>query len=104
MSTAVIIILAILTFLTGGLALVFVLVLSLIGWLLCNIHPGETYSWYSGIWHGLFFLPNYIRHLIWGVPFKAELYTTAYNVFYWIFSILSTASYLLGIRPPRNRF
>lgn len=24
------------------------------GWYLCDINPNDTYSWYSGIWHGLF--------------------------------------------------
>ena len=31
------------------------------GWYLCDINPNDTYSWYSGIWHGLFFIPNWFR-------------------------------------------
>ena len=42
-------------------------------------------------------------NLVWDTPYKAELYTTAYNVFYWIFSILSTLGYIFGGgRPNRD--
>ena len=33
---------------------------------LCDIEPNEHYSWYSGIWHGLFCIlqSKYIYHLV----------------------------------------
>ena len=40
--------------------LFFILVSCFAGWLLCDIAPNETYTWYSGIWHGLFFFQNFI--------------------------------------------
>lgn len=33
---------------------VFIFVSCFIGWLLCDIDPNKTYTWYSGIWHGMF--------------------------------------------------
>ena len=39
---------------------VFIFVSCFIGWLLCDIDPNKTYTWYSGIWHGMFFIPNFI--------------------------------------------
>lgn len=61
----------------------------LLACLLCNIHEDETYAWFSGIWHGMFFLPNYIRSLIDSdVLYKAVDYTTVYNIFWWIVSVV----------------
>lgn len=31
-----------------------VLAYCFVGWLLCDIDPDKYYTWYSGIWHGLF--------------------------------------------------
>jgi hypothetical protein len=76
-----------------------ILVYSFIGWLLCNIDAAKEYAWYSGIWHGMFFIPNLIRSWFSDALYKAEFYTTAYNVFYWIFSILSVIGFLF--RPSR---
>ena len=56
----------------------------LVGWLFCDIDPNETYTWFSGIWHGIFFPVNFVRSLLTDALYKAEGYTTAYNVFYWI--------------------
>jgi len=54
---------------------------------LCNIHDNETYSWLSGIWHGIFFIPNLIRNLINpDILFKAAHYTTMYNIYWWLVS------------------
>lgn len=67
------------------------------GWLLCDINPEKTYSWYSGIWQGMFLPVNFIRSLFFDdVLYKANLYTATYNVFYWIFGILSVSSFLFG--------
>lgn len=63
---------------------------------LCDINPEETYSWYSGIWHGLFFIPNCIFHDIRAdALYKANFYTTAYNVWWWIFTIFSVLGFIL---------
>ena len=67
-----------------------------LGWLLCDIEPDTEYTWYSGIWHGLFFVINFIRSLFTDALYKAEEYTSAYNVFHWIFSIISVISYIFS--------
>ena len=59
----------------------YILVSCLVGWLLCNIDPDKTYTWYSGIWHGMFFISNFIRSWFTDALYKAESYTAAYNVF-----------------------
>ena len=76
--------------------LITILVYSFFGWWLCDIEPRETYTWYSGIWHGCFFMCNWIRSWFTNALYKAEAYTTAYNIFYWIFSILSVLGFLSG--------
>lgn len=75
-----------------------ILIYCFLGWLLCDIDPGESYSWYSGIWHGLFFVPNLLRSWFSDAIFKAEIYTSAYNVFYWIFAVLSVLGFVFGRR------
>lgn len=67
----------------------FILVSCFAGWLLCDIAPNETYTWYSGIWHGLFFFQNLILSWFTDTLYKAEYYTTAYNVFWWFFTVIS---------------
>ena len=42
------------------------------GWYLCDINPNDTYSWYSGIWHGLFFIPNWLRSWFGDAMYKAN--------------------------------
>ncbi len=74
----------------------------LLGWLLCYIDPYESYSWYSGIWHGAFFVPNLLKSLLWNTPYKAEICTTGYTVFFRLLSILSILS-CLGIREYKTK-
>lgn len=76
---------------------IFCLSCCLVGWLFCNITPGDTYSWYSGIWHGMFFPVNLVRSLLVGALFKADNYTTAYNVFWWIVVVSWAISFLVEI-------
>jgi len=64
---------------------------------LCNINPVVSYSWISGIWHGLFFLPNFILSLFTNHIYKAVIYGSAYNLFWWIATIFSTISSLIYI-------
>lgn len=60
---------------------------------LCNIYNGETYSWLSGIWHGMFFLPNFVRHLYDpDTLYKASSCTTMYNIYWWFFAITEIIS------------
>lgn len=81
-----------------------ILVYSFLGWLLCDINPNKEYGWLSGIWHGIFFVANWIRSLFWDSLYKAECYTTAYNVFYWIFSVISVLSFIFGGSSRSNRY
>jgi len=61
----------------------------LIAHFLCNIQPQETYSWMSGIWHGAFLVPNFIRGLFSPeILCKAKDFTTMYNVLWWISVVL----------------
>lgn len=56
--------------------------------LFCKINPEETYYWYSGIWHGMFFIPNLLLHCFFSnALYKANVYTMAYNINWWIFTI-----------------
>ena len=41
-----------------------VIAMCVVGWLLCDIHPAESYCWYSGIWHGIFLPINFVRSLM----------------------------------------
>ena len=60
-----------------------------IAWLICNIDASETYSWISGVFHGLFIVPNFVRHLFSNdILFFAEYHTTAYTIFYWLTAVL----------------
>lgn len=68
----------------------------IVGWSFCDIDPAKEYTWYSGIWHGMFFVANFVRSWFMDSLYKAEIYTTAYNVFYWIFSILSVLGCVFG--------
>lgn len=86
-------ILSILTLLaiSGGCLPLIELVTSMaVSYFFCDINPTQTYSWYAGIWHGLFFLPNWMWSGFGDKLYKAEYYTNAYNIFWWFFSILST--------------
>lgn len=60
-----------------------------IAWLICNIDSSDTYSWISGVFHGLFVVPNFVRHLFdEDILYIAEYHTTAYTIFYWLTAIL----------------
>lgn len=62
----------------------------LLACLFCNIDPYKTYSWYSGIWHGLFCIPNWTRSLFDNdILYKANSHTFAYNFWWWVAFIIS---------------
>lgn len=75
---------------------IYILVSCFIGWLFCDINPNKMYTWYSGIWHGIFFIPNFIRSWFTNALYKADYYTSAYNVLWWIFTVSSVLSWLYG--------
>lgn len=82
-----------------------IIVFCFFGWLLCDIDPNKEYTWYHGIWHGLFFIINLVRSLFTGALYKAEIYTTSYNVFYWIFCTLQVLGILFnGIGNSRRKY
>ncbi len=58
---------------------------------LCQIDPVETYSWLSGIWHGICFIPNFLLSCDYDVLYKAECYTASYNVCWWLSAVASIA-------------
>lgn len=64
---------------------------------LCDIEPNKTYTWYSGIWQGLFCIPNWIRSFFDGdVLCKANAYTTGYNIWWWIMFIWTLLAIITG--------
>lgn len=73
-----------------------IVVYCVLGKLLCDIDPNVEYTWYSGIWHGLFFVANFVRSWFTDALYKAEIYTSGYNVCYWIFSIWTVLGCLFG--------
>jgi hypothetical protein len=82
---------------------IYIAVMCLVGWLFCDIDPEKTYSWYYGIWHGIFFISNLIRSWFGDALYKANSYTSAYNVWWWIttmmhVSVLFLAEEKKGIR------
>ena len=56
----------------------------------CSINPEKTYSWYAGIWHGLFWFPNIVMSLFSdSIYAKAPNGTVAYNIFYYATAIIA---------------
>ena len=52
---------------------------------ICYINPEKTYSWYSGIWHGIFVIPHWI--VSWftdDIYCKAPNSTISYSIWWWI--------------------
>lgn len=57
----------------------------------------SEFWWYTpGIWHGLFFIPNLVKSWFGDTLFKAESYTLAYNVWWWIVVVLQGVLILFG--------
>jgi hypothetical protein len=64
---------------------------------ICYINPDKTYTWYSGIWHGLFVIPHWI--VSWfsdDIYCKAPNATTAYSIWWWLSFIFGGLSILGG--------
>jgi len=73
-----------------------ILVYCFVGWVFCDINPEKYYTWYSGIWHGLFFIPNLLRSWFSDALYKAKDYSSAYNVWWWITTIWSCIGLVFG--------
>ena len=57
----------------------------------CPIDPIRTYTWYSGIWHGIFWFPNIVMSIFSdSIYAKAPNGTTWYTVFYFATIIVSS--------------
>lgn len=66
-------------------------------WWLCDINSAEHYEWLSGIWHGVMFVPNWLRGAFCdGVLYKAVDYSTGYNIAWWIFCVVSCLGAIVG--------
>lgn len=64
--------------------------LFLLAYFFCDINPAESYVWYDGIWDGLCFIPNLVFSIFDGDRLcKALDYTSAYNVCWWIFTVVA---------------
>ena len=61
-----------------------------------NISGAELYEWHAGLGHGIFFLPNLVRHLFDSdVLFKATNHTVGYNIAWWIATVGSCIGWLV---------
>lgn len=60
---------------------------------LCDVQADIEYTWYSGIWHGLFLIPNLILSFLFdGILVKAEISTSGYTFFWWVTVIIQNSS------------
>lgn len=81
------------------------LVFCLLSTKICYITADKTYTWYSGIWHGIFVIPNWI--VSWfsdDIYCKAPNTTTAYPFWWWISFIFIGLSILGGSGSRRERY
>lgn len=61
-----------------------------------NISGVELYGWLGGLAHGIFFLPNLVRHLFDSdILFKATNHTIGYNIAWWIATVGSCVGWLV---------
>lgn len=82
-------------FLEYGIGLV---IFCVAAYYLASIDSFEEYTWYSGIWHALFFVPNFIMHYCYDqdILYFAESHTAAYTFFYWADMIIIIIPSVLG--------
>lgn len=70
---------------------------------ICYIDSNKSYTWLSGIWHGLFVIPHWI--VSWfsdDIYCKAPNSTTAYSVWWWITFVFTNLG-IFGGGSSRNR-
>lgn len=74
---------------------------------LSQISQTENYSWYFGLLHGFFFVPNLFLSL-WtngSISFKALNYSDGYNIFWWIGTVISIVyQIIVGVAPGKPKF
>ena len=70
---------------------------------LCDIKINKEYTWYYGIWHGIFVFPKWIFSFFVDLPiyFKAPDSTLAYKIFWW-FSLIIFPLGFFGSRNNNN--
>lgn len=57
---------------------------------ICFIDINKSYAWYSGVWQGLFVIPHWIvSWFSYDINCKAQNFTAAYNIWWWISFIYS---------------
>jgi hypothetical protein len=61
------------------------LIFCLISIKICHINTERTYTWWAGIWHGIFVLPHWIASwFLDDIYCKAPNSTIAYSIWWWI--------------------
>lgn len=68
--------------------LVFIIVCFL-STVICDINPDVSYTWYSGIWHGLFVVPHWV--VSWfseETLLKAPIRTSGYTFWWWTIVVI----------------
>lgn len=72
------------------------IVCALASWM-CNISDAKSYTWYSGIWQGIFFIPNLVRYIFdSSIHFKAPIATLGYNIWWWIMATITVLGIIGG--------
>lgn len=69
---------------------------------ICEINPDVTYTWYAGLWQGLFFIPNFILWVFRDGLFVAAHSTLGYKVCYALMALMSVASLASCFWAPRS--
>jgi hypothetical protein len=78
------------------------LIFCLISVKVCYINPDKTYSWASGIWHGIFVLPHWIAGwFLDDIYCKAPNSTIGYSIWWW-FSLIFIGPSILGFAKRRE--
>lgn len=70
---------------------------------IAHVNPSKEYSWYVGIWHGLFAIPKWV--VSWftdGMYFKSANSGSGYSIFWWITFILVLLGAFGGGNSRRN--
>jgi hypothetical protein len=66
----------------------------LIPYYLCRIDPAIEAGWLRGLWHGCNFVGNLILSLFEDRLLRAPLRSTAYSIFWWIFTVSACMMWL----------
>ena len=86
-----------------GVAILFVVTMvgCLIAEKICFIRSDIRYEWYSGIWHGLFVIPNWILSNLFdkNVYCQAPNHTSGYVFYWWLMLVFHTFVAFCAIGP-----